>query len=72
MTQLLKKAFARASDLPDEEQDALAERLLAEMESEERWQELFARSQDELGRLADRALAEHRRGETQRLDLDEL
>lgn len=72
MTRLLEKAFARASELPDEDQDALAKRLLAEIESEKRWDELFAQSQDELGRLADKALAEHRRGETQRLDPSDL
>ena len=72
MTQLLEKAFARASELPDEDQDTLAERLLAEIESEKRWDELFAQSQDELGRLADEALAQHRRGKTQRLDPSDL
>ena len=72
MTRLLEKAFTRASELPDEDQDALAKRLLAEIESEKRWDELFARSQDEMGQLADKALAEHRQGETQRLDPSDL
>ncbi len=72
MTQLLEKAFDRASQLPDEDQDTLAERLLAEIESEKRWEKLFANSQEELGRLADEALAEHRRGETQRMDPSRL
>jgi methylase of polypeptide subunit release factors len=72
MTQLLEKAFDRASQLPDEDQDTLAERLLAEIESEKRWEELFANSQEELGKLADKALAEHRRGETQRMDQSRL
>ena len=37
MTDLLKKAFDAASQLPDEEQDAVAEWLLTELASEEGW-----------------------------------
>jgi hypothetical protein len=72
MTQLLEKAFDQAAQLSDEDQDSLAERLIAEIESEKRWEKLFASSQQELGKLADRALAEHRRGETQRMDPSRL
>ena len=54
--------------LPPEEQDALGEWVLREIESEYRWGKLFTRSQDELGVLAEEALAEHRRGETEDLD----
>ncbi len=68
MTKLLEKAFNEASKLPQEEQDALAERLLDELASEQRWDEAFNDSQDELSRLADEALAEFHRGETKPLD----
>lgn len=64
MTALLEKAFAEAAKLAPEEQDALAEQLLADLESERRWAEAFAGSQDELARLADEATAEFRRGQT--------
>ena len=64
MTQLLEKAFAHASQLPDEEQDAVAALVLREIESERRWDEAFSRSQNRLGELADEALAEHRAGKT--------
>ena len=74
MNQLLQKAFDRAAELPQEEQDRFARFLLAEMESERKWTELFVRpeSDDLLERLADEALAEHRAGRTRPLDLEDL
>jgi hypothetical protein len=68
MTELLEKAFAEASKLPPEEQDSLARMLLDDLASEELWGQSFARSQDELARLADEALAEYERGETKPLE----
>ena len=70
MTQLLERAFAAASKLPDSEQDAVASLLLAELESERRWTESFAASQDQLSALADEALREFETGETQPMDLE--
>jgi hypothetical protein len=57
MTQLLQKAFEKATQLPQEEQDRFARFLLTELESEQRWAELFNRpeSEDLLERLADEA-----------------
>ena len=74
MTQLLQKAFERAAKLPQEEQDKFARFLLAELESERRWAELFSRSESEdlLERLAAEALAAHRAGQTQPLNIEEL
>ena len=72
MTKLLEKAFAEASKLPDQEQDAFAAWVLEELASEQRWDELFARSSDTLERLANEALAEFRAGRTQPLDPDKL
>ena len=61
MTKLLEQAFAQASELPQEEQDKFARFLLAELESERRWAELFARPESDtlLERMADAAIAEH-------------
>jgi hypothetical protein len=72
MTKMLEKAFKKASALPEHDQDVLAEWLLEELKSEARWQELFAKSQDGLSRLAAEALDEHRRGKTKKLDPDKL
>jgi hypothetical protein len=60
MTQLLEKAFAEASSLPEADQNALAEWLLEEIRSERRWSKAFAESEDVLEKLADEALAEKR------------
>jgi hypothetical protein len=70
VTQLLERAFAAASKLPDTEQDAVASLLLAELESDRRWSESFAVSQDQLARLADEALREFDAGETKVMDLE--
>lgn len=72
MTQLLEKAFVEASKLDESEQDALARWILYEIESEQRWDELFAESQDKLAILAEQALEEYRAGRTQLLDPDAL
>ncbi len=74
MNQLLQRAFDKAAELPQEEQDRFALFLLAELESERQWAELFARpeSEDLLERLADEALLEHRSGRTQRLTMEDL
>ena len=74
MTRLLRQAFERASELPESEQDKLARFLLAELDSERRWAELFSRpeSEDLLERLADEALAEHGAGRTRPLDVEDL
>ena len=72
MTKLLEKAFAEAVKLPKKEQDSLAKWLLAELESERRWDEVFARSEEPLARLANAALKEHRKGRTKPLDPDQL
>ena len=61
MNQLLQKAFDRAAELPQSEQDKFARFLLTELESE-----------DLLERLADEALAEHRAGRTRPLTLEDL
>ncbi len=46
------------AQLPETEQDTVASLLLAELESERRWSEAFAASQDELAALPDDALRE--------------
>jgi hypothetical protein len=58
MTELLEKAFEKAAKLPPEEQDRLASAILAELESEGRWERAFADSQEALEELASAALAE--------------
>jgi hypothetical protein len=74
MTQLMEEAIAKASRLTEDEQDALALIILREIESEERWDELFAqpKSVDVLSRLADEAMSEVQSGRVRKLELDDL
>jgi hypothetical protein len=72
MGKLLKKAISEASKLPESEQEAIGAWLLAEMESERRWDELFAKPGSALDRMADQALKDHERGLTTPLDPDRL
>ena len=72
MTKLLERAMAELSRLPEAEQDALAEWLLAELDAERRWQTRFADSTDRLAELAAEALAEHRAGQTRKLAPESL
>jgi len=72
MTKLLEKAIAEVSRLSEPEQDAFANWILDELQSERRWQKAFAESEDALAKLAGEALAEHREGYTTTLDPDQL
>jgi hypothetical protein len=68
MTKLLERAVAEAAKLPEAEQDAFGAWMLVELESERRWDELFARSPDLLSALATEAILEDEAGETEPLD----
>ncbi len=70
MTELLQQAFDRASELSEKQQDEFARFLLAELDSERRWDELLnlPESEDLLGQWADEALDAHRAGCTLPLD----
>ena len=73
-TKLLQQAFDKAAELPEDKQEALAHIILAEMESELIWDELFRRpeSEDFLERMAAEALEAHRAGLTKPLNPDDL
>lgn len=70
MTKLLEKAFKEASRLPVVDQNALAKWVLEELEAEKKWEQMFAKSEDVLDKLADEALAAHKKGKTKPLDID--
>ena len=62
MTRLLEEAIAKLRQLSEKEQDAIAKIVLQEIESEKRWDELFAKPSEKLRQLADEAWAEHQAG----------
>ena len=72
VTDLLEEAFAKASRLPDDAQDAFARWLMDEIESERRWSQSFKTSQRQLANLAREALEEELAGRTEPLDPDRL
>ena len=72
MTKLLEDAIAKLRLMPDDEQDAIAQLVLDEIESERRWDELFAKSPEKLRKLADHAWAEHEAGGSGELEPDQL
>jgi hypothetical protein len=74
MSELMEQAFQKARQLPEGDQEAIASIILQEIESEQRWGELFSypKSADLLSRMADEALVEVRAGRARKLDLNEL
>lgn len=72
MTQSLERALAEIQKLPDAEQDAIAAIILDELADEQRWNEAFARSQDQLARLAAQTRESIRAGRVKNVGIDEL
>jgi hypothetical protein len=72
MNTRLEEAFAQASQLPSDEQEALAALLLDEIASERLWDQAFAQSQNQIAKLADEALTEFQEGRTVLLDEEQL
>jgi hypothetical protein len=72
MTRLLERAFKEASKLPELEQNALAKWVIEELEAEGKWEKAFAGSEDILDKLADEALAAHKQGKTNPLNIKAL
>ena len=72
MTQSLERAISEIKKLPDQEQDAIAAVIMAELESDRRWDNAFANSRVELDQLADEALEEFRDGRTEPLDPERI
>ena len=74
MSQLMELAIQQVKQLSEENQESIASIILQEIESEHRWEELFARpeSADLLSRMADEALADARAGHARKLDVNEV
>lgn len=72
MTELLQKMMDELTKLPEEEQDAIASRVLSELEDDSQWDSAFSSSQDQLARLAQKARDAIRRGDAQEGGWDEL
>jgi hypothetical protein len=72
MTRLLEEAIAQIQKLSTSEQDAIASLILEELADEQRWQETFAASQDQLSAMAEKVRKDVREGRVKSAGLDEL
>jgi hypothetical protein len=72
MTQLLQQALVELQRLPEAGQDAIAAMILEEIADGRWWDDAFARSQDQLARLADRVREDIRAGRIKDVGIDEL
>lgn len=72
MTQLLEKALTEVRKLPETEQDAIATLILDEIVDEQRWAANFARSQDQLARLATKVREDIQAGRVKQGGFDQL
>ena len=68
MTRLLEDALRKVGELSEDEQNAIASQILETLEDEEAWGKLLRKNPAKLRKLAEKALDEHRRGETRPLD----
>ena len=72
MTKLLENAFNQASKLPKIEQNVIGRWLLDEIKADKKWEKLFAEFEDVLEQLAQKALMEYEKGNTNDLDINKL
>jgi hypothetical protein len=69
MTELLQQAIAQIQQLPPDQQDAIAARFLAELQDEQKWENLFAATtDDQWDQMAAMVRQEIAKGETVPLD----
>jgi hypothetical protein len=68
----LQQALAEVQKLSASEQDAIAALILEEIDDERRWEEAFARSQDQLTLLAAKVREDILAGRVKGAGIDEL
>ncbi len=72
MTVLLTQAFEKAAQLPETMQEQIATQWLEDLEAELKWDQTFANTQDQLAKMADKALQEIKAGRVKKMGFDEL
>ena len=72
MTHLLEEAFKAASDLPEQDQDALASRVLQEIAWEKKWDTALAEKRATVRNLVEEAREDIRAGRVRELNPDDL
>lgn len=72
MNAKLKEAMDAIAQLPESEQEELAEAILLELRTAAKWDASFDQSQDLLKRLSEEAMEEYRAGKTEPLEPDDF
>ena len=72
MATLKDQVLEEIAKLPEDTQDAVWMQILEDIESERRWDEAFAKSQDKLSKLASKIRADIQADKRKALDLDDL
>jgi len=72
MSNQLETAIEKLSKLPEREQNVMARWIVEEINSDKRWDELFADSEDQLKALAEEALNDFDKDKTEKLDVNKL
>ena len=72
ITKQFEKVIEKVGSLPEDDQNALAEWILEELEDEKRWQKSFSESQDVLEKMAEKALKDREQGTVKPFDLSGL
>ena len=72
MTKLLDEAFALALKLPEDQQDQLARRLIAELTEDDEFDRKIAATVDQLDWLIDEARADFHAGRTEEIHPERL
>lgn len=72
MTVLLSKAVKEAAKLPENLQEQMAGQWLDDIKAELKWDQTLAKSKNQLGSLADKALKSHKTGKTKKTGFDKL
>jgi hypothetical protein len=72
MTSTLEKAISEVENLPEAEQDAIADLILAELEDRKQWGQKFADTQGPLERWAEKVRSDIKAGKVRPLGIDEL
>lgn len=72
MTKLMQQLMDVAAKLPDADQDALAERVLSEIDDDAAWERAFGASQPQLSKLAVRVRQQIAHGQATQQEMDQL
>jgi hypothetical protein len=72
MTELFERAVAEVSKRTVIQQNMIAAMILEELADEEQWENTFARSQNQLAKLADKVREDFKMGRVKKMGFDEL